>query len=110
MNDISAINSRVNDVEQKIHTLEHRTLSIEKSIEGVPARILLIEHQLTQLMHLERKIDKQADSLDSLKQVVLENGYAFKRYAACISCAGAVIMFVISYGDKILRMLGKGIM
>jgi len=108
--DLGSMPERVNELEKQLHTLNHRTSVIEKEFHGIPSRMLMVESQVAQLMQLERKIDKQADSLDSLKQVVLENGYAFKRYAACISCAGAVIMFLISYGDKMLSILGKGIM
>lgn len=108
MQDQSSIPLRVNDLEQKIHTLEHRTISIEKAIDGVPGRMLLIEHQIAQIKNLEDKIDRQASSISSLKDTVLESVSIVKRNIAYISGAAGVIIFLAAYGDKLLKLLDKG--
>lgn len=91
---------RVNKLEQETHTLKHRVEELEKDLSTLPERMTKAEMQLAQLLTLPAK-------LDLIRDEQKEQQHSLKRYLGWMSGAAATFMFLLIYGDKVAKFIGK---
>lgn len=104
MSNMESLPPRVNELEKKVHTVEHQLAAMAK----IPERLVVVEQKVDQLGELSAKIDSQNHTLINLRDLIMKTQTQVKTYVAWISGGGAVVMFLLVYGEKILKFLGKG--
>lgn len=104
MSDLGTLPGRVNELEKKVHTLEHQQTAMAK----IPERLVVVEQKVDQLGELSAKIDSQNHTLITLRDLVMKTQTQVKTYVSWFSGGGAVIMFLLMYGEKVVKFLGKG--
>ena len=104
MEDWRAVSSRVNDLGMKVHTLEHQVSAMAK----IPERLVIVEQKVDQLGELSAKIDSQNQTLVNLRDLVLTTQAQLRNYVAGVSGIGAALVFLITYGERIMKFLGRG--
>lgn len=109
MSDLGTLPERVNQLEKALHTTEHRVTTLESALVKMPERLTLVEHQIHQLSQLPSKIDQQNAQILSLRDVVIENQNALKRYLSWMAGAGGVVTFLLTMGGKLVKFLGQGV-
>lgn len=65
MSDLGTLPSRVNELEKKVHTLEHQQTAMAK----IPERLVVVEQKVDQLGELSAKIDSQNHTLITLRDL-----------------------------------------
>lgn len=104
MSDLGSLPPRVGDLEKKVHTIEHQLSAMAK----IPERLIVVEQKVDQLGELSAKIDSQNHTLINLRDLIMKTQTQVKTYVAWISGGGAVVMFLLAYGEKLVKFLGKG--
>lgn len=102
--DLGTLPDRVNKLEREMHTMQDRI----GDLRPLPERMTKAEVQLEQLSALPAKIDQQNAQIIALKDLVIENQTSIKRYLSWVSGGAGVFMFMLIYGDKILKILSRG--
>lgn len=106
MSDLGTLPPRVNELEKKVHTVEHQLLQMAK----IPERLVIVEQKVDQLGELSAKIDSQNHTLIILRDLIMKTQTQMKTYVAWASGVGAVIMFLILNGEKAVKFIGKGVL
>lgn len=104
MSDLGSLPNRVNELEKKVHTVEHQLTGMAR----IPERLIVVEQKVDQLGELSAKIDSQNASITNLGSLITSTQHQMKTYVAWVSGGGAVFMFLMLYGEKILKFLGRG--
>lgn len=109
MSDLGSLLERQQLLEKSMHTTEHRVSVLENALSKMPERLTVVEHQIHQLSQLPSKIDQQNAQILSLRDVVIENQNALKRYLSWMAGAGGVVTFLLTMGGKLVKFLGQGV-
>ena len=94
---------RLIEVEKDVHMLKHQM----RELNPIPGEVIVIKERLAQLGELAAKIDSQNSAITTLSGLVISIQQQVKTYVAWITGGGAVFMFILVYGEKLVKLMGK---
>ena len=93
--DMSSIPTRVNTIEQGMHTLVHRVSVLEDTHKDTPQRLTRVEQAVEDMPHIRKEIRENGDMIR--KGFTLTNGILY---------GAAAVWFLFQAGPELLRLLG----
>lgn len=93
--EMRTIPPRVNELEQRVHTIVHRVAVLEEAHRETPHRLTKVEIAVERLPRIDERLGKLEDQVSA----------GFNKVLGALGLAGAIVA-AINLGPVILKMLG----